>query len=376
MNTVRIAGIGFLAWWLLGSQAMAMCIWFAPPGRVFEPAKNIKLFYVAQDERRQLVVQPQFAGSATDFALVMPFPSRPQVHEAPTFIFDQLEDLTNPVQAFDDPIALLENAAGISSVPQRGVEVLEQRDVGDYTAAVLRATDTSELLAWLGENGYEITDNKRQALDVYIAESAYFVALKVNMTAADVDSQGLLRGELRPIEFRFSSATHTLPMRLMAGEKDMFNLIFYTLSNAELYVPGAEMQFARKLSAKDNAEFEALEGYDAQGKWLVRSSIQFDPGGVMRDFEFSVAPRDVVVDQGDETVRINPDLLDSGTGLVESERGSVYYVTEQKDMSRHDASSSAIGQSMPLLMITVILGVSNVVLLHLVLKRRTEQSIE
>ena len=50
---------GVITWFMLGSGAFAMCIWFAPPGRVFEPATNIKTLIVEDNNRQQFVVQPQ-----------------------------------------------------------------------------------------------------------------------------------------------------------------------------------------------------------------------------------------------------------------------------------------------------------------------------
>ncbi|MDX1765702.1 MAG: DUF2330 domain-containing protein [Candidatus Saccharimonadales bacterium] len=376
MNKFLAGFSGIFLWVVLGAQVSAMCIWFIPPGRTFEPARDIKTLVKVDGDQQQLVVQPQFQGSATDFGLVMPFPSEPEIAEAPTKIFKQLEDLTNPIQDFpiDEPIPLTAEGDAANLSP-RDVEVVEIRDVGDFTATTLSASSSEALVEWLNQNNYQITEEKLETLEYYVEKGTQtFVALKINMSQADVNKDGLLKGELDPLTFTFNSSQVELPLRLMASPAgEIFNLIIYTLGAQQLYVPGAEIQFARKVTAKDLDDFSVLKNFDAESQWLTRSNVSLDTSKVEKDLIFYQTPADVVVEVGDQSVRVNPDLLDPKTGLIEADNGIIRYVEEADASDDQTNDDKSLENSRPLVVIVVLLGVSNILLLNTVLKQRTER---
>ena len=251
--------------------------------------------------------------------------------------------------------------------------MIDQRDVGEYTATTLSATDGGALNEWLEENGYEVTDAKQDILNVYVEDGTqYFVALKVNASNADVDSNGLLRGKLNPIQFSFASDDVMLPLRLMADTSgDIFDLLIYTISDQQLYVPGAEIQFARKVSSRDINDTPSLKDYDIRGMWLTRNSVSLDVSKIEKDLSFLVTPADVVVEAGFASVRVNPDLLDEKTGLIEAETGTIRYVEEDDNDDAQPPSALEDDRTRPLIVITVLLGIANILLLNTVLKQRT-----
>ena len=340
----------------------AMCIWFIPPERQFTPDDNIKTLLVMENNDNNLVVQPGFSGTATDFALVMPFPSQPELVEPSEDVFTDLENLTNPKFGFD-------GGAGVSSsdaedAAGEGVEVVKQENIGDYTATTLKADSSSELLTWLDDNGYQVTDENRATLDYYVEnKTAFFVALKVNIDKADVDKDGFLKGALRPLQFDFSSNQPTLPLRLMEGEGNLVTLTIYTIAENSLYIPGAEIQFMRKVTATDIKNSPSLEPFSPRSQWLTRNVIQFDPKAVETDIELLTTTQTVVIDSGDPSVVLNPDQLDGKTGLLVSERGEVIYTEDESTPGLLDNDIATSSTS--LWVVTVILGVSNVILLAL-----------
>jgi hypothetical protein len=366
ISTVLISG--FLIAALNASSIYAMCIWFVPPQRQFTPATNIQTLLVRDNNDNKLVVQPGFAGTATDFALVMPFPSQPELVEAPEAIFTELEELTNPPITFDDvvPLGAAENAS-----TREKVEVIEVKNIGDYTATTLKADDAEALLDWLKVNGYEFTDSNLDTLNFYVENgTAYYVALKVNIDKANVDKDGYLEGNLRPLQFNFSSDSPTLPLRLMQGNGPLVTLTVYTLARNILYIPGAEVQFSRKITATDIKDHPSFEDYDMRGRWLVRNVVQFDPVEVKSDTDLLTTRQSVVIDAGDRSVVLNPDKLSGDTGLLVSERGEVIYTDEDAKLGilEQDVKTSPTS----LWIVTVILGVSNIVLLALLGKDKSD----
>lgn len=352
-------------WLLLGSNAAAMCIWFAPPSRQFLPATNMRTLVIQEASRTRLVVQPEFSGDATDFALVMPFPAQPELFEAPENIFEELEDLTNPLN--DQTVtATLDLALGADGEASRGVEVLDVRDVGDYTATTLVADTADDLTNWLRENNYEITDEKQAIVGQYVADDAYFVALKVNFEKADLDEDGFLQGKLNPLEFAFDSNSPMLPLRLMSGDGSLVTLTVYTVADSMMYIPGAEIQFSKKVTSTDIKDSPTLEDYDIWKKWLVRNVIQVDTTDITADLALLTTQDDFVVAPGDESVVLNPELLDGATGVLVSDSGDIRYTDEDVNLSK---TTTANNDNSSLWVLVVMLALTNVVLMYLLISK-------
>jgi len=65
---------------------------------------------------------------------------------------------------------------------QAGVQVLETKEIGVYDIAVLKATDSMELLKWLQDNGYVVPPEAKGILDKYVAKGDYyFIANKIDL---------------------------------------------------------------------------------------------------------------------------------------------------------------------------------------------------
>lgn len=360
LATTTVAGL--LLSIILTPSVLAMCIWFVPPGRTFEPARNIKTLIVRDGDDTTLVVEPEFSGTADDFGLVMPFPSRPELSEAYEETFEELEDFTNP--EFDFGPVFLEDSAieeGIRSAPS--VRVIEQRDVGDYTATTLTANNTQDLINWLDANGYEVSEENLETLDFYVDKARFFVALKVNLDKAKTDRDGVLQGALKPIQFDFRHKNAELPLRLMAGGKGLMTLTVYTVAEDILYIPGAEIQFSRKVTSSDIKDNQVLEEYNTWQSWLVRNVVQFDPSVVSDDLTLLTTRQDQIVTANSQTIVLNPDKLPLDSGIVVSENGLITYTDEKIDEDKSEPINDDSRESTPLWVATIILAIANVVLL-------------
>lgn len=116
--------------------------------------------------------QASFDGKAQDFGFIVPTPNRPQVEEADAAAFERLQRLV--------PRFTKSEATGGDTVSSRpgGLEILEQKRVGDYFVTVLRAADGATMLTWLKDNGYNSRPAMEKWLDHYAEQQWYFAALK------------------------------------------------------------------------------------------------------------------------------------------------------------------------------------------------------
>ncbi len=163
-------------------------------------------------------VQINYTGAAPNFAWVVPVPSVPEVDVAEMDSFNELQAATDPVfmlppipdcMSDQDSVALLgavsegESAAG-------DVTVFASGEAGPYAYDVV-GTETGNvhaLIDWLNENEYRITPEMEPLVDVYVAESMIFLAMKLQ------PNQGVQ--DIQPVKMTYQSERPMIPLRLTA----------------------------------------------------------------------------------------------------------------------------------------------------------------
>ena len=278
------------------------------------PDDNTHGLLIYEDQMQTLVLEPKFHGDATNFGLVLPTPSRPEVNEESPELFEELDKLTKPIRS---PMKGFGRIVSFSSANFEGVNVIEQKDVGDFEVTVLTADDEDSLTNWLTQNNYSFNDIDKSNFKYYTDQEGYhFVAMKVKMTEADclspfeyefqraqatrftnrfnptnlnnlskeVDPNNcLINGKLNPISFKYQADEPSLPLRSMAGDMPVMEFVLYTISDNALIVPGANLQFSKRLGIYDTARVSELDKFSHIGKHLTKSSIKYDPKEVIQD---------------------------------------------------------------------------------------------
>ena len=199
-----------------------------------------RIVFGVRDNTVEAHVQIQYQGAAEKFSWVVPMPALPTLEVGTPLIFGYLDSRTQPRFQLqwqnscqgDGRGGVLDNYDGAPpspSAPQEdsgggGVVVISQSEVGPYDAAILQATEGTALREWLVSNGYDLTDQGSAALEPYVGQGLYFVALKLQ--------QNRQAGDLRPIVLRFQGNKPCIPIKLtaIAARPDM-PIIAYVLSN-------------------------------------------------------------------------------------------------------------------------------------------------
>jgi MYXO-CTERM domain-containing protein len=181
-------------------------------------------------------IQIQYQGDAKKFAWVVPLQANPsylgigsdrlfayldQVTQ-PRFQL-QWEDSCRPLFRGGIPTSVQDSAPPEASPGSGGVVVVSRADVGPYNATVLTADDAVELRTWLTTNGYDIPESTGKALEPYVGNGYYFVALKLQQ------DKGV--GDLRPLVVKFEGNRPCIPIKLtaIAARPDM-PIIAYVLA--------------------------------------------------------------------------------------------------------------------------------------------------
>jgi hypothetical protein len=197
------------------------------------------------DEAAEVVemhVQVSYAGPAADFGWIVPVPADPDLFVSTPDLFAQLRSATAPQHVLTatvdghcrepfEPERMFpelkdyEMAPGDAVASAPGVSVVDSAPVGPYDTVTLQARSEADLLEWLEEHDYDIPDGIDGALAPYIAEDAYFVALRLQ--------KGQDLGDLAPLGLRYAGTRAMIPVQLtsISASPDM-PLVVNVLSSA------------------------------------------------------------------------------------------------------------------------------------------------
>jgi MYXO-CTERM domain-containing protein len=220
---------------LLGAQPAEACGGlFCSNNPVDQNAERI-LFEVGETGRITATVEITYAGDPSEFSWIVPVPEVPdQMDVAPVSSLRLLDNVTSPVivpppttcsQSTGDffrgvapPSADFDAAVGAEN--DGGVIVTDLPVVGPFDPEVVEGTDAQELITWLDENGYVITEEMHPYIAEYVDQGYKFLAVKLTP-----DSQ---TQDISPLVFSCPQGSPLVPLKLtaVASEPEMGILVF------------------------------------------------------------------------------------------------------------------------------------------------------
>ena len=191
-----------------------------------------QIVFSEEDGKGVTRVQIRFTGSAPDFGWIVPVRQAPEKVEVDDLaLFTELQQLTAPqfvlpqaptTSSGCDPScgAVMATASDAKSAGEGGVDVLGSGTVGPYDWVALRSTASTELLQWLSDRRYNVSQDARTIVQRYLDEGFLFVALKL-VPGAEVS-------QLAPVKFTFPVFEPCVPLRLTAvsARPDMGVLVY------------------------------------------------------------------------------------------------------------------------------------------------------
>lgn len=236
-------------------HAFAFCGFYVAKGgaKLFNRASQVVI--VRDQDRTVMTMANDFQGSARDFAVVIPVPTkieRGQIHVAEKALIDHLDAYSSPrlVEYFDpDPCARMEvtDMAAPSAAIREAITVTSKRDrakslgvtieakytVGEYDILILSAKQSDGLEMWLVESGYTLPKGAAPVLDSYIRQNMHFFVAKVNLG----EQARLGFNYLRPLQVAYESPKFMLPVRLgtvnASGPQELFAYVITTSGRVE-----------------------------------------------------------------------------------------------------------------------------------------------
>jgi len=188
----------------------------SPEFPVYDVGQRAVVFY--EDGVETLVMSSTFAGSADDFAWLIPTPNKPEVDKVSTGLFSELSTRTS--RAFKQtgdiyPVPFMVSGLATESFSGPSITVEETKEVGYYEATVVSATDSQELIRWLAERGYTYPSTQGHLLNDYIKDKWHFTVVRIKPDFADSSvSASLRRGHSTPLKLTFNSGEIIYPIKL------------------------------------------------------------------------------------------------------------------------------------------------------------------
>ena len=185
------------------------------------------LFVVSDDGTLTLDMEISYSGNPEDFAWVVPVPATPELAVVPPSTLRLLDAATSPRivpptltgwEQDDDDDDDDDDAMDDDDSAPVGAEVLEQ--VGPYEVTLLTSDDPDELVGWLNDHGYLVTQEMQPYVGAYVDAGMKFLALKLAPEAGLVDIQ--------PISMSWPGSEPFIPLVIagVAAEPEMGIAVF------------------------------------------------------------------------------------------------------------------------------------------------------
>ena len=219
-----------------------------------------KVVLVRQGDRTVLTLANDVEGSVKDFAVVIPVPevlSEEDVTVLEPALMDTLAEYSGPrlveyacsdfywdgqayggggrgcgfgctEQSFTAPLSADQGAT-------EGLDVTVEAEfaAGGYDIVILSSEDSGDLLTWLTQEGYGVTEEAETLLGEYIEGGSKFLAAKVRLEDVPTTDGFEGRPYLSPLQIAYESEAFSLPIRLgtvnSPGEQD---LVVYAVTDS------------------------------------------------------------------------------------------------------------------------------------------------
>jgi hypothetical protein len=147
-------------------------------------SESALIIYDSASKTQHFIRRGNFKTESAYFGFLVPTPTQPTLGTAPEAIFATMDDWTKPdtiVQTRTRYVSVLDGTVTHQTAGKKtpAMTIIDQQRVGNYEATILRATDTTALKKWLGDNGF---DNRAQVdtwLRHYIKANWYLTAFKM-----------------------------------------------------------------------------------------------------------------------------------------------------------------------------------------------------
>jgi len=162
------------------------CCPAGPSGKpVINADQTVIILWDAATKTQHFIRRASFKSEADDFGFLVPTPAQPELNESGNEAFPFLQKLTEPEkQKVARPSGGMscgcsKEEMSFALADKAAVQVLEEKLVAGFQAAVLQADSANALVNWLKENGYAFSPQVEAWAKPYVDAGWKITALKV-----------------------------------------------------------------------------------------------------------------------------------------------------------------------------------------------------
>ncbi len=183
-----VVALGLSVGLIRSPEPIAACGMAVPlNGHVAVSDESAVIVWDSQAKVEHFVRTASFSSTSAEFGFLVPTPTQPDLGEVLPATFPHLERITAPrVEYRTQKISGSRNSMNKGTTAPapagggaRNVQVLEQKRVGNFDAAVLKASDESTLQKWLSDNGYDARPELASWLKIYTELNWIITAFKI-----------------------------------------------------------------------------------------------------------------------------------------------------------------------------------------------------
>lgn len=227
----------------VGHDALACGGFFCSQQPVLQTGEKIVFAVDEQNHTVDVIIEIRYAGTAEQFAWVLPLASAPlEMGVGTSRLFQRIDQQTAPRfsvrTSFDANCFFPPSSGGAqdasfsrdagSSGP--AVVVLAEEQVGPYDSVVVQSEDPQAIRMWLTDNGYNVTDEMMNSVRPYVIGGNALLALKL--------AKNENVGALQPFAVRLSSDEPCIPLKLTSiAAMENMEVTALVLSNQGRAIP-------------------------------------------------------------------------------------------------------------------------------------------
>jgi MYXO-CTERM domain-containing protein len=236
-----------------------------------------------------------YSGDPEDFVWVLPVTGpEVSVELADPAFFDWIDSASsptvqpvNPVQTFcgssTSGFGCGSTSAGADDGggPSDKVTVSNRETVGPYETVTITSEDPMALYEWLQENGYQVTEDARPAIDDYVDAGFSFVALRL------APGEGV--SAMQPIRVRYPSFMGTFPLKMVVvGARGVLNLSLWVIAEQRyevfnygtVEIDAADLQWNWDTNTSNyNEVFEQTAAESGNRAWIAEYATRLSELG-------------------------------------------------------------------------------------------------
>ena len=184
--------------WTPAASACAAISFLQVP--VVNADQSVILIWDSATRTEHFIRKASFQSAGDELGFIVPTPTQPNLEESSDEAFDYLRKLTAPEIKQQLHLPCVGIGCGMVAAPAptlSSVQVLAEKEVAGYKAAVLKAGVAGDLVTWLRDNGYANSPAMEAWAKPYIDKGWKFTALKLAKSEKGKNDQTLTADTLR-----------------------------------------------------------------------------------------------------------------------------------------------------------------------------------